>query len=606
MSVCQTMADSSQDDISGRAELDSGQKRNRPERSNAKVRASIACVPCRSKHTKCDGFIPSCTRCKEEGKRCHYVSSRRGIRDPKKRNMIRDEVSMTDQDDTTESTPSPNLSSLHHPLRNALDLYYANFHLAHSWAPPKRILERLLEEGLNDMQFLEATIAYIASRYSLVDTVSLWERVYKMSHEELTPTLWNVQALLSLSIASFSERDNFYPSLFNRARGLALVLDLRPKAYADQRDGPYIAESCRRTYWGLFVHEMLLSMRDDPMHSSLCPPKSTGSIEIPCEEWEYESGKFPAQVPLAEYGHLGASCGQSSWACFVNLIRIYDRCVAQFLHTSPWDTSFSALEDASQRIDRWRNTIEGSKMEWVDEDGTVDMILYSALIVSYDLQIRMQRHFYDIQKFANGEHPNPYIPRLHEGVPVEFDPSLSSILQAAPLRLVSLFNHVLPKKISPSCIPCLDRAARLLNEQSYYRHKVDFFSSILRKAGEHWSMSKRISEYLEQTPTGADNGTSHATQLPTLTANTSAVAYAVPQADNPHGIPSTTGYWSGVTPQSVRDMLHFMDWPEQSFGGSSMPYVLPTTTAESFQSLDVDAGSSGEQSPHVKTERHWT
>ncbi|RGP73251.1 c6 transcription factor [Fusarium sporotrichioides] len=271
------MANSPQDDISVRAKLDSGQKRNRPERSNAKVRASIACIPCR-----------------KEGKLCYYVGSRRGIRDPKKRNMIRDEVPMTDQDDTTESTPSPNLSSSDNPFLSQdryLSLYYANFHVAHSWVLPRRMLEPLLQANPNDMRFLEVTIAYIASRYSKVDSSSLWDRVYEMSRERLLPTLWNVQALLSLSIALFGEQNGFHRNLFWWACQLALNGGgLQPEACADQQKRLFMAESCRRTYWGLYVHEMLLGMREDPMHSSLCPTKSTAGTELPCEEWQYETG----------------------------------------------------------------------------------------------------------------------------------------------------------------------------------------------------------------------------------------------------------------------------------------------------------------------------
>src|SRR5689334_4782172 len=58
----------------------SGLQRAGAPRSRATVRASLACVPCRSKHTKCDGGQPSCVRCELEGKACFYAKSRRGTR----------------------------------------------------------------------------------------------------------------------------------------------------------------------------------------------------------------------------------------------------------------------------------------------------------------------------------------------------------------------------------------------------------------------------------------------------------------------------------------------------------------------------------------------
>ncbi|KAG8674789.1 hypothetical protein FPOAC1_000761 [Fusarium poae] len=579
------MADSPKAGIPVRAELDSGQKRNRPERSNATVRASIACVPCRTRHTKCDGFMPHCTRCKEEGQKCHYVSSRRGIRDAKKRNMMRDEVQMADQDDTTESTPSPNLSDFHNPLHNQnrlLDLYYANFHVAHSWAPPKPILELFLKEKPNDVRFLEATIMYIASQYSMVDSSSLRERAFEMSHERLPPTLWNVQALLSLSIASFGEQDSLYRCLFIQARELAQLGGLQPKAYVDQQEGLVLAESCRRTYWGLYVHGMLLGMRDPLVHPSLYSVKLNDDTELPCEEWNYKAGTIPIPVTLAEHDRLGASYDPSSWACLVDLVRIHDCCVAQFLGGCRWETSPDALEDANQNIVSWRNKLKASKMEYVDEDGTVDMILYSALVISYGLQIRMHLHFENVRRAADTEHLNPYIPRLHDSVAEKLDHSLPPLLHA-PLRLVSVLNHFMAEKISPSCIPQLDQAAMLLNAKSCHKSKVDFFSSVLGKSSEYWSRSKITLDYLEHTPMGAEN-----------------VTNTVLQADSPHWImPSVFGYCPELTAQSA------MHWPEQSFSGSPMSYAMSVTTAESFQSLTAEAGSPEEQSPRVKAETQW-
>jgi hypothetical protein len=51
-----------------------------PRDSNTPTsRAAIsnACMPCRSRHLKCDGQEP-CSRCRHEGASCHYVASRRG------------------------------------------------------------------------------------------------------------------------------------------------------------------------------------------------------------------------------------------------------------------------------------------------------------------------------------------------------------------------------------------------------------------------------------------------------------------------------------------------------------------------------------------------
>jgi hypothetical protein len=294
------MADSSPGDLSAQAEFKAGLKRAGAERSNAKQRASLACIPCRSKHVKCDGLLPQCTRCKEEGKTCRYVNSRRGNRDPKKASMMKDRTWMTDQDDMSESTTSPSLagSDISIPqfrahtaggTRQPIDLYYDHFHVAHPWLPPRETLDHYWKTNQDDLQFLMATVLYIGSIYSDPrGRAVLRQRAYHMSHEPLPLTVWSVQALLSLSIAAFGELHDYVP-MFNQALQIALFLGLQHKRTADGYTDPVLAESCRRTYWGLYIHESLLNIRPSPFHSLVYPLETDAGTELPCEEWEYQA-----------------------------------------------------------------------------------------------------------------------------------------------------------------------------------------------------------------------------------------------------------------------------------------------------------------------------
>ena len=42
-------------------------------RNGRATRSSLACLPCRSRHLKCDGKRPHCARCSEVGKQCGYA-----------------------------------------------------------------------------------------------------------------------------------------------------------------------------------------------------------------------------------------------------------------------------------------------------------------------------------------------------------------------------------------------------------------------------------------------------------------------------------------------------------------------------------------------------
>ncbi|KAJ4137459.1 hypothetical protein NW768_003046 [Fusarium equiseti] len=585
------MAGSPQDDISVKTELDSGQKRNRPERSSAQHRASIACIQCRSKHSRCDGYMPSCTRCKNDGKVCQYAKSRRGIRDPKKRNMIKDEASMTDQDARTESTPSPNPPSIDNPFhsqKRLVDLYYANFHVAHSWLPPKLTYERILKENPIGMRFLEATVDYIGSRYSNIDSAPLWERAYQMFQDHLPLTHWSVQALLSLAVASFGEQHDSYRYIFSRAREYALQLGLQHKSYADGQDG-IIAESCRRTYWGLYIHEMLLGMRDTSVHQLLYLTKSNGCPELPCGEWEYQDDKFPVQNPRHEH---------SSWAYLIGLMDIHDHYVAQFLKVD-------ALEEMNQRITSWRLSLGDSRIDRVDDDGMVDMILYHALALSYGLQI----HFNNTRapELARSEH-SEYGGPSRGSVGTEPGVSLPHTLQPS-LRLVSLFIHILPKKYSPSCIPYLGMVLEPLIAHSDHRSRAVFFLDILKKSGKCWSRSKTLSKILE-TLMSAGHKTSPTAQFRTITTVPDTLADSVPHTCEPLWYISNTAEYMVPWPDYAAQSG--MPWPgmlPQGFHNGSASSAVATTSGESFQSFNIGSegsdGRSGTLSPHVKTEAQW-
>ncbi|WZH40452.1 C6 transcription factor [Fusarium acuminatum] len=383
------MADSSPDDLSAQAEFKAGQKRAGAERSNAKQRASLACVPCRSKHVKCDGLLPQCTRCKEEGKTCRYVNSRRGFRDTKKRSMMKDGTSMTDQDDMTESTPSPSLagSDISVPQirthtapspKQHIDLYYDHFHVAHPWLPPRETLDHYWRTNQDDLQFLMATVRYIGSLYSEPrGNAILWQQADHMSRQSLPLTVWSVQALLSLSIATFGER-GAYASMFTQALQLALRLELQHKRTADGYTDPVLGESCRRTYWGLYVYESLLNIPSSSFHSLVYPLDTNAGTELPCEEWEYHARNIPAPVSLHQYDRPDTHQGYSSWAYFIEIIRIRDRYMVPLLYGCG-KADPNLLVNANQDINIWRFRISDWKLQRVDEDGMLDTILYHAV-----------------------------------------------------------------------------------------------------------------------------------------------------------------------------------------------------------------------------------
>lgn len=319
-------------------------------RSKATVRASLACVPCRSKHVKCDSALPACLRCRLEEKTCYYAKSRRGIRDPKKRSLINEPIGPPPAlTDTPSSFPSPELASFEFPInvvgrlpggwslhgtaqlpdpRTAsptsflFDLYFTNFHDTHSWILPKPQLLRRIRADPQPFHFLASCIAYVGSLFSrAISSEELREKAYSLASGSLPITPWTVQGLLVLSVAAFGEnRMDLSSGWMDTATQMALDLGMHERAFADAETDAFLAESFRRTYWALYFHGNMRALRDDSPTFTLLG--ITATTELPCEEWEYQSGVSRLRRPVDDTGnHLSNSKTGDSAAHIATAVR---------------------------------------------------------------------------------------------------------------------------------------------------------------------------------------------------------------------------------------------------------------------------------------------
>ncbi|CAM1504464.1 Fc.00g020550.m01.CDS01 [Cosmosporella sp. VM-42] len=520
-------------DLSSQSEPQISLPRAGAARSRATKRASLACVPCRSKHVKCDGGLPACLRCRLEEKSCYYAPSRRGIRDPSKRNMMRDEPYPVDREQSSDNTPSPNFANFEIPVQvtKALpggwsvikdpvagssspttylfDLYYTYFQDTHSWLPPKKTLIRLLQDRPGELAFMATMIAYIGSVYTnAINSEPLRNKAYSMATGTLNTTVWNVQALLCMSITAFGEGSvDLCGEWFRKAVEMALDLGLQNKGFADSEENLILAESYRRTYWGLYLHGSLRTVREHHGHFQLYSTPAT--TELPCEEWEYQTGDIPTPISFEEYDRIGASKDYSSWAYLSALIRIAGESVVPLLNVGP-DALPEAVDRADHRIVSWLLQLPKWKQELVDPHGAVDMILFHAELLTGKLRIRIQLHL-------NGAGVHFRAPNLLTDGPIFRESSLvpqklqnsphpwlygSTAFQAS-LSLVGLFKfHLPPEKFSPSCIFGIERAVLPMLDAYLFgniktlvlKDKIVLLANVLCKAGIFWPMSKMVSD----------------------------------------------------------------------------------------------------------------
>lgn len=282
-------------------------------RSKANIRVSLACVQCRSKHVKCDATLPACLRCQQEDKPCFYAKSRRGIRDPKKRSLISDKPPATSYGSllpaSNLSPAAPSVPSLHdlptgwtvRPASDTavspknekellLDLFYSYFHPSYPCLPPKRFFFNHVKEDPDSYDFLLSVISFCGSLYSSeTPSDDLREAAYSTACGLLPFTVQSVQGLFMLSVAAFGEmRFEHYAGWANKAVSIAVELGMNQKAFADGTSDSVLAESYRRTWWCLTFLESNRNLSD--VGSALSIADVESDVDLPCEEWQYDSG----------------------------------------------------------------------------------------------------------------------------------------------------------------------------------------------------------------------------------------------------------------------------------------------------------------------------
>lgn len=310
----------------------------------AALRVSLACVPCRSRHVRCDGKRPQCKRCSSEGKWCIYEQSRRGgltraalaaRRDAStsqrrrptsthvdlessrsqtssmtnaapdlsvldgfssqtafERSLDPGDISLSN-DDTTASTPS--LTASGDPL---LDVYYKYFHRLHPFVPPQRHLARLLADPANQMKLkpLVAMMKFIGSLYAECENsheLKATAAAARIERQRCSPKpdAFTVQChlLSSMALYWFGEESQSREEMTSGVN-LALELGMHDRHFAGANGcgDAVLQESWRRTWWSLFVIDAFYAAMTHVTTFPTCEVEAT--TELPCEEEEYESG----------------------------------------------------------------------------------------------------------------------------------------------------------------------------------------------------------------------------------------------------------------------------------------------------------------------------
>ncbi|KAL4984673.1 glycosyl hydrolase family 3 C-terminal domain-containing protein [Aspergillus falconensis] len=253
---------------------------------------SVACLNCREKHLKCDGVLSGCARCQSLSLPCHFIPSRRGRKC---------RPAVPDRTCTSLSSPMPSIPFTTHlqeqqqqspqPAslmgRDFISLYYLHFHEAHPFLPP---MEVLLQS--NPPSYLLDIMELISMHYLSPHFFHNSSSDFLVAVQAADLTVEKTQALLLLAIVQHGQQQaQAARSCLGQALqcALELGLDRRDGSDALSVDAPLRAESLRRTWWEIFVVDVLLAavQVDGYLQFEM---KETPNVPLPCAPEEYQPG----------------------------------------------------------------------------------------------------------------------------------------------------------------------------------------------------------------------------------------------------------------------------------------------------------------------------
>ena len=185
-------------------------------------------------------------------------------------------------------------------------LYYRFFHHSHPCALPQRFLQPYRATNAPGIELLITVMQYIGSLYAPKVPSEPWREQCEVSFRSLLPrsSLFEVQALILYAITSqWTNYKDQAHAVLNLAidRGLAIGLFQQDFATRNAAKQSVYAESCRRTWWELYLSELSMSAIDRKNFTRLNYRSVNCSVDLPCPEDDYEVG--------VSYSHLVTSLG---------------------------------------------------------------------------------------------------------------------------------------------------------------------------------------------------------------------------------------------------------------------------------------------------------
>ncbi|KAJ5930169.1 hypothetical protein N7466_005662 [Penicillium verhagenii] len=413
-------------------DMDIDNNKNNERLPNGRAtRSSLACLPCRSRHLKCDAKKPRCTRCAEFSRECQYAQSRRGgldraaLSERRKRlataedpvnnsspspqrsagsqgrqdfgtGIIDVDLSnsygllhgSTSTGDQTSSTGSPSTISLQFssietdPL---IDLYYNNFHKLHPFILPQKYLTRAYQDPTRQtsLNALIAVMRLVGNIYKSRELSSSLKDHAEAGFLQLLPTdpiLVQCRLLYSMVLFWYEYKSESKLQM-DTAVQVARELEMFRAEFAVKYGGTdrVLQESWRRTWWTLYTVEAYYAGTLGTMNFEVAKIDTT--VELPCEESEYELGDIPAPKTLHDFDCREFAPDDLVFSSFTYLIGAV-RCAAFAISTVPKtamkEDSPQVIQTADSILNGWLLLLPKNRKQVMSRTGEIDELMFQA------------------------------------------------------------------------------------------------------------------------------------------------------------------------------------------------------------------------------------
>ncbi|KZL75829.1 C6 transcription factor [Colletotrichum tofieldiae] len=412
------------------------------------TRSPLACLPCRSRHLKCDGKRPKCNRCDSAATECHYAPSRRGGLDRAALAERRKRLAAAGNDTSVDSSrsqsrvsirstqghgfqlaseefahrlssldgitlgsgnPAARVSSISQQPDNInsdllVDAYYKSFHKFHPFLVPQGHFASFCQDPGRETS-LKPLIAvmrlvgniYIAQEWS----AQLKEQVESCFSEanQAHPTMVQCRLLYSVALFWYSYKDEAKQQMDLAVR-LALDLEMFQQGFARAHgaEDPVLIESWRRTWWELYIIDAYYAGTLGTLNFTVVDIDAT--VELPCEEWEYESGDIPQPKTLEDFDYREFNSEDTSFSSFTYLISAV-RCAALAISTAPKvssrEDSTHIIQTADSVIEGWSLLLPQDRKQVMTKAGEIDELLFQAHLLINVATIGLHRPLSDLR-----------------------------------------------------------------------------------------------------------------------------------------------------------------------------------------------------------------